>query len=54
MGEGELRLELAKDLARQGSIVRARQELKRATVLIPLGDEARADADSMVRRLGLK
>ncbi len=54
VGEGELRVELAKDLALRGNMVRARQELRRASELIPREDEARAEADSMMLRLGLK
>ena len=54
MGEGELRLELAKDLSLRGNTARARQELKRATELIPPDDEARADCDSMARVLGVQ
>jgi Flp pilus assembly protein TadD len=52
VGEGELRLELAKDLSRRGHTVRARQELRRAAQLIPREDEARAEADSLVQVLG--
>jgi serine/threonine protein kinase/tetratricopeptide (TPR) repeat protein len=52
-GEGELRLELAKDLTLRGNTLRARQELRRALELIPRGDEARAEADSMARHLRL-
>jgi TolB-like protein/Tfp pilus assembly protein PilF len=54
VGEGELRLELAKDLALNGNTVRARQELERASELIPRDDEARAEADSMLRQLRMK
>jgi TolB-like protein len=54
VGEGELRLELAKELAMQGDAARARQELQRASALIPRDDEARPEADSLLRRLGMK
>ena len=54
IGEGELRLELARTLSVQGDVARAREELRRATQLIPPGDEARADADSMLQHFGMK
>jgi len=54
VGEGELRLELAKSLSVQGDEARAREELRRATQLIPREDEARADADSMLQHFGMK
>ena len=53
-GEGELRLELAKDLAIRGDASRARLELRRAVSLIPRADEARSEADSLLNRLGAK
>jgi Tfp pilus assembly protein PilF len=49
VGEGELRLELAKDLRRRGDGARAREQLQHALGLIPRGDEARAEADSLAR-----
>jgi Flp pilus assembly protein TadD len=54
VGEGELRLELAKDLARRGDLPRAGLELARATALIPHDDEARSEADSLLRRFAAK
>ena len=54
IGEGELRLELARDLIRRGDSLHARQELQQAARLIPRDDEAWADADSLQRRLGMK
>jgi serine/threonine-protein kinase len=54
VAEGELRLELAKDLATRREAVRAREELRRADALIPRGDEARPEADSLLRRFGLR
>jgi tetratricopeptide (TPR) repeat protein len=53
VAEAGLRVELAKELSLGGDLVRARQEMKRAAGRIPRDDEARADADSMARRLGL-
>jgi hypothetical protein len=35
-------------------MARAREEMRRASFLIPAEDEARADADSLMRRLGMK
>jgi len=54
IAEGELRLELAKSLSLHGDSGRARQELRRASSLIPPEDEARADADSLLRHFGMK
>ena len=50
-GEGELRLELAKQMIAKGDRQRAREELDRATRLLPADDEARAEADSLQARL---
>ena len=52
IAEGELRVELAKNLSAQGDDVHAREQIQRASPLIPKDDEARADADSMLRVLG--
>ncbi|MEO5987365.1 MAG: protein kinase [Candidatus Eisenbacteria bacterium] len=54
VGEGELRLVLAKDLALRGDSVRARKELQRAVALLPQKDEAWAEADSLKRLFKLK
>ncbi len=54
VAEGELRLELAKDLIRRGDIARGREELQRAAKLIPADDEARPEADSLLRHYGLR
>jgi len=54
VGEGELRLELARDFVSRGDSARARQEMRRADPLIPDKDEARPMADSLVRVLGLR
>ena len=54
IGEGELRLELARTLSVAGDVARAREELRRASPLIPREDEARADADSMLQHFGMK
>jgi hypothetical protein len=53
-GEGELRLELTKDLLARGDSTRAREELAHAARLIPADDEARADADSLRHVLGVR
>jgi TolB-like protein/tetratricopeptide (TPR) repeat protein len=54
VGEGELRLQYAKDLAARGESQRAREELQRAIALIPGDDEARPEADSLARRFGMR
>ncbi|MGH7741348.1 MAG: protein kinase domain-containing protein [Candidatus Eiseniibacteriota bacterium] len=51
-GEGELRTERARDLLRRGDGAGAREELRRADPLLPRGDEARADLDSMLKVVG--
>jgi serine/threonine-protein kinase len=53
MAEGELRLELAKDLIARGDEPRARPELERAAALLPMEDEARPELDSLLQRFGL-
>jgi TolB-like protein len=54
IGEGELRLELARDLVAHGDRSRARTELRRALGLLPANDEARLAADSLVRQIGTR
>ena len=54
VGEGELRLQFAKSLVTRGDMVHAREELRHASTLIPEGDEARAEADSLLRRFGMR
>lgn len=53
-GEGELRLELAKELLASGDSARGRDELARAARLIPADDEARAETDSLRKVLGVR
>lgn len=54
VAEGELRVELAKSLSVSGDLARAREEVKRASPLIPADDEARPVADSLLRTFGVK
>ena len=54
VAEGELRLELARDHLMRGNQAQARAELERASRLIPQGDEARPDADSLLAVLKMK
>jgi tRNA A-37 threonylcarbamoyl transferase component Bud32/TolB-like protein len=53
IAEGELRLELAKNLSANGDAAHAREQLLKASPLIPKEDEARADADSMLAHFGI-
>jgi tetratricopeptide (TPR) repeat protein len=52
VAEGELRVELAKELIARGDRERARAEIGRALVLLPRTDEAWPEADSLARALG--
>ena len=54
VAEGELRLELAKELNAAGDQAQARAELRRAAALIPPDDEARPEADSLLHHFGMK
>jgi TolB-like protein/tetratricopeptide (TPR) repeat protein len=54
MAEGELRLELAKNMLAQGEGAPARRELAHALRLIPPLDEARPEADSLAAVLGVR
>ena len=54
VGEGEVRLEQAKDLARRGDTAGARTAIARAAALIPRDDEARAEIDSLQKIYGLQ
>ncbi len=54
VGEGELRLERAKDIALLGDTVRAWKELQLAAALIPHDDEAWAETDSLLRHFKRK
>jgi len=54
VGEGEVRLEQAKDLSRRGDTAGARTALARAVALIPGDDEARAEIDSLEKVYGLQ
>jgi hypothetical protein len=47
IAEGELRLELAKNLSARGDHAHAKEQVWRAAPLIPKGDYAEADMDSM-------
>jgi Flp pilus assembly protein TadD len=53
VGEGEVRLEQAKDLARHGDTAGARTALARAAQLVPRDDEARPEIDSLRAVYGL-
>jgi len=53
VGEGEVRLEQAKDLARRGDTAGARTAIARAVELVPRDDEARAEVDSLRKVYGL-
>ncbi len=54
IAEGEIRLELARNLAQRGDAAGARAQLQKASPLIPKDDEARADADSLLKLYGPK
>jgi Flp pilus assembly protein TadD len=51
VGEGEIRLEEAKDRARLGDLAGARIAISRAAALIPRDDEAWPEADSLRKAL---
>jgi tetratricopeptide (TPR) repeat protein/TolB-like protein len=52
VAEGELRVELAKELNARGDREQARAEIGRALVLLPRNDEAWPEADSLARAMG--
>jgi TolB-like protein/Tfp pilus assembly protein PilF/predicted Ser/Thr protein kinase len=53
VGEGEIRLEQAKDCARLGDMPGARTAIARAIALLPRDDEAWAEADSLRKVYGV-
>jgi len=53
IAEGELRLELARNYALRGDDAHAKEQLLKASPLIPKDDEAREDADSLLKHFGL-
>jgi TolB-like protein/Tfp pilus assembly protein PilF len=52
VGEGELRLEQAKDLARRGDLAGARTAIGRAVTLLPKDDEGWSEGDSLRKVYG--